>query len=139
MSASYNTSYFPPIPILQIMLGRRGERPSLGPLEAILDTGADATIIPEAIAEQINAVPLDAGQLVSQWGEAHPVNIYVLEIEIEGVRLPGVVVAGDAQANEIILGRNVLNKLPLFFDGPAEQTEMLDDATVRRLRARRKT
>jgi predicted aspartyl protease len=48
----------------------------------------------------------------------------VLEIEIEGVRLPGVVVAGDIQTDELILGRNVLNKLPLFFDGLMEQTEV---------------
>ncbi|MBI4674761.1 MAG: hypothetical protein HY741_24210 [Chloroflexi bacterium] len=28
-------------------------------------------------------------------------------------------------------------KLPLFLDGPEQQTELLDDAVVRRLRARR--
>jgi len=51
--------------------------------------------------------------------------------------LPDVQVASDEAAEDVILGRNVLNKLPLFLDGPQQQTEVLDDATVQRLRARR--
>ena len=35
------------------------------------------------------------------------------------------------------MSRNILNKLPLFLDGPNEQTEVLDDASVKRLRERR--
>jgi hypothetical protein len=40
-------------------------------------------------------------------------------------------------ADEIVLGRNVLNKLTIFFDSPKQQTEILDDPTVKRLRDRR--
>lgn len=48
--------------------------------------------------------------------------------------LPGVLVAGDETATEVILGRNVLNLLPLFLDGPHQQTYVVADAIVRRLR-----
>jgi hypothetical protein len=37
----------------------------------------------------------------------------------------------------VILGRNLLNMLPLFLDGPQQQTHLVDDATLRRLRGRR--
>jgi len=53
------------------------------------------------------------------------------------VFLPGLYIIGDDTGDEIILGRDVLNKLPLFLDGPEQQTELLDDATLKRLRARR--
>ncbi|MBI5650440.1 MAG: hypothetical protein HZC40_08355 [Chloroflexi bacterium] len=47
--------------------------------------------------------------------------------------MPGIEVVGvedesaeDDQAQEIILGRNVLNRLILLLDGPNEQTEILE-------------
>jgi predicted aspartyl protease len=101
-----------------------------------VDTGADATIVPEDIARQLKATPLNPAQLETQWGDVHPVTIYLLDINVGDLRLPGVVVAGDPDSGEIVLGRNVLNKLSLFLDGPAQQTDLLDDATVKRLRAR---
>lgn len=137
MSIAYNSDYSPPIPTLPITFGREGERAWLGPFEAILDTGADATIVPLSIAHRIKAVPLNPGQLESPWGDVHPVTLYIVGVEIAGQLLPGVVVAGDESADEIILGRDVLNKLPLFLDGPKERTEVLDDAAAKRLRARR--
>jgi hypothetical protein len=54
------------------------------------------------------------------------------------VLLAGVEVAGDAIIQEIILGRNVINKLPIFLDGPQQISEIVDDATANRLRSRRK-
>lgn len=72
--------------------------------------------------------------LISQWGDEHPVILYIVDLEIDDQVLPGVLVAGDETTDEIILGRNVLNLLPLFLDGPQRQTHLLDDAQVRRLR-----
>ena len=46
-------------------------------------------------------------------------------------------VAGDETTDEVILGRNLLNLLPLFLDGPQQKTHLVDDVTVRRLRTRR--
>lgn len=137
MSVTYNSKYTPPAPVLQVTFGYGEDRPWLGTFDAIVDTGADATIVPEEIARKLKATPLNPGQLETQWGDVHPVTIYLLEMQVGAIRLPGVVVAADPEAHEIILGRNVLNKLALFLDGPAQQTDLLDDATVQRLRARR--
>ena len=68
MSAPYNSAdYTPPAPVLSVAF-RYGERPWLGPFEALVDTGADATIIPESIAERLRAAPLNPGHLETQWG-----------------------------------------------------------------------
>ncbi len=136
MNTPYSTDYAPPIPVLSIQLGFGGRSPWLGPLEGIIDTGADSTIIPERLARQLKAIPLNPGQLLTQWGEAHPVQIYLMDFQIGDLVLPGVVTAGDPAAEEIVIGRNILNKLPLFLDGPMQQASVPDDTTVKRLRSR---
>ncbi len=137
MSARYSADYVPLLPVLPVTSGYGGERPQIGPFDGIVDTGADATIVPEDIPQRLKATPLNPGQLETQWGDVHPVTIYLLDIEIDGHRLPGIIVAGDPESGEVVLGRSVLNTLALFLDGPGRQTDILDDATVKRLRTLR--
>jgi hypothetical protein len=59
MSTLYNSGYVPPIPVLQVAFGYGPVSRWLGPFEAIVDTGADATIVPETIAQQLRAAPLN--------------------------------------------------------------------------------
>ena len=66
-----------------------------------------------------------------------PLILYLVDLEIADQVFPGVLVAGDETADEIILGRNLLNLLPIFLDGPEQQSHVLNDATVHRLRGRR--
>ena len=74
----------------------------------------------------------------SHFGELQPVQLYIVGFQIESVTLASSYVIGDETSNTIILGRDVLNKLPIFLDGVQAQTDLLDDATVQRLRNRRK-
>lgn len=136
MSVQYNSQYAPAIPVLAVSFGYGDAHRLPEMFEAIVDTGADATIVPDNIARRLKASPLNPAHLETQWGDVHPVTMYLLDVQIGDVRLPSVVVAGDSETDEIILGRNVLNKLPLFLDGPTQQTDVLDDATVKRLCAR---
>ncbi len=109
----------------------------IGPFSALLDTGADATLIP---TKMIAPMGLAEGRRIairSHFGERRLARLYVTTMTVEHVRLPGIYVVGDA-GSEIILGRDVLNKLPLFLDGPSQQTDLLDEAIVKQLRARRK-
>lgn len=128
--------YSPPVPVLPVQFNLIDGSASTEVLEAIVDTGADMTLVPARIMRQLEAIGVLETQLVSQWGDSHPVTLYLIDLNIDDLRLPGVYVAADDTATEIILGRNVLNKLPLFLDGPHLQTEALDDATASRLRAR---
>jgi predicted aspartyl protease len=131
-------NYALPIPALNILAGLPGERPWLGPLTAILDTGADITAFPLTILNQLKAKRFSKGLLRSQWGDAHLMDFYFVELEIEGTRLANIQVATDKTTHDVTLGRNVINRLSLFLDGPQEIIETLDDATVKRLRSRRK-
>lgn len=95
------------------------------------------TIAPADLLTDLQAQELQETNLISQWGDRHPVILYIVDLELDSQVLPGVLVAGDESAEEVILGRNVLNLLPLFLDGPQHQTHLLDDAKTRRLRTHR--
>jgi hypothetical protein len=63
---------------------------------------------------------------------------YIVDIHLGGILLPAIQVAADEGGEEIILGRNVLNKLSIFLDGPVLITDFPDEATIKRIRANRK-
>ena len=120
MTYAYNTMYIPPIPCLQIELGVPDEDTLTDSLTGIIDTGADGTIIPVNYLEQIKAKNVDEALISSHWGEWRQVMLYMVDVKVESIVIPGLYVVGDDQGNEIILGRNFLNRLELLLNGPAK-------------------
>jgi predicted aspartyl protease len=126
MNHSYLESYYPPIPALTITLGYPEESLSLGPFTAIIDTGADGTMIPQTLLDALGAPFVDDVRIRSHWGEWRTLQLFTVDIGVNGLRLPAIEVIGDEQGNELILGRNFLNKLNLLLKGPLGQVELLD-------------
>lgn len=127
MSGQYShlTQYSPPIPAIELTLHALSRQSSVGPLSALVDTGADITLIPLVHLEQLGAPELDEVRLRSHWGSYTTVTTYLVDIEVSAGVLPGVEVVGDLYGDTILLGRNVLNKLLLLIDGPRQITELL--------------
>jgi len=134
MTTPYNKSYTPPFPILPITLGEGSSR--VGPVTALIDSGADTTVIPMELLKQIGVGEGEEVTIRSHFGERQVALLYLIPLSIEATNLVGIYAVGDETTDEIILGRNVLNKLTLLLDGPAQQADVLDDATSKRLRAR---
>ena len=121
----YDTSYSPAIPVCEVTL----LVPSSGlrlTLSAIIDTGADATIIPIPQLKKIGARRAYEARLRNQWGEARRVYLYVVDMKIGGFSLPGIYVVGDDRGDECVVGRNILNRLKMLLDGPQESVQLLD-------------
>jgi predicted aspartyl protease len=125
----YSSDYFPAAPVTEIRLGAAGTKPVLGPFVALIDTGSDATAIPLAYLRQVGATKVDQAIIRSQWGERRHVNLYSVAIQIDQHYFPAVWVVGDTLSDELILGRNLLNRLLLLLDGPAATTEVLAEVT----------
>ncbi len=51
-------------------------------------------------------------------------NLFLVDVRIGESVLPHVQVVGDEVGDEVILGRDVLNKLKLLLDGPAAVTHV---------------
>ncbi len=138
MSAPYlSHDYAFPIPVLPIRFKALTTSAETDVIEAIVDTGADITVAPAQLFVDLDAQDIQETYLVSQWGDRHPVTLYIVDLAIDGQMLPGVVVAGDEAATEVILGRNILNLLPLFLDGPQEYCVIPNETDVSRLRSSR--
>ncbi|MBI4630715.1 MAG: hypothetical protein HY740_03185 [Chloroflexi bacterium] len=139
MSVPFSSGrYEPSIPVLHVRFHRLDGGAQTEKMEAIVDTGADMTIAPAHLLDDLGVEEVVDTEILTQWHEPHPVTLYLIDLDVEGLRLLGIYIAGDQTADEIVLGRNVLNKLTIFFDGPKQQAEILDETMVKRIRERRK-
>lgn len=129
MSATspHSRRYQPPLPTLAVVLRAPtddGDRTD--ELTGLLDTGADITSVPIRYLSGIRAPLLDEIRLRSHWGHAIYVITYLVDIEVSGIILPAIEVASDTTNTEIVLGRDVINHLLLFIDGPDLGTTILE-------------
>jgi hypothetical protein len=126
MSIAYSADYFPPAPILEIALAYPDESPTVGPLPALVDTGSDGTFIPMDYLEELGVAGDYRVFVRPIFGPARQVYIYTVDLIINSHRLPAIEVIGDDEGTELILGRNILNRLILLLDGPDAETKILD-------------
>lgn len=122
----YDFSVFPPAPRLEIRLIAQPHGAVYGPVAAFVDTGADATIVPMSIVRELQAGVVTLKTVRGYAGSRRTVRTYLVDVEVGPFTLPGIEIVGDAAADEILLGRDVLNRLRVLLDGPAHQTLLLE-------------
>jgi hypothetical protein len=105
MNTPHRSDYRPPFPALQATL--RSETGQRGPLSALIDTGADATLIPRAWLAEIDAVESGWALLRSHFGERQQAQKFLVELQIGPTVIPGLYVVADESGDELILGRGV--------------------------------
>lgn len=125
MPHPYDAQFIPPFPVLPIQIRAVGESGGSDQLMAQVDTGADATLVPVALINAIGAEEYDNARVRSHWGEYRNVSLYLVDMEIAGETLPGVEVVADEEGADVLLGRNILNRLILLLDGYRLQAEVL--------------
>jgi predicted aspartyl protease len=126
MSIPYSHDYFPAFPVLTISLAPVQERVLVGPLIALIDTGADGTTIPLKYLIDMD-IPLDAPvRIRGPWGHSRSVKTFTVDIVINGVRFPNIEVVGDPLSEDILVGRNILNRFILLLDGPNRATDVYE-------------
>lgn len=124
MRYPYNIEYYPPFPSGRISVRNDALGLASEQFDGLIDTGADATMIPLSVLEQIDARPLMEKRVRSHWGEWRQIEIFLVDIEFDGLRLPNLHVIGDDMGGDVILGRDVLNKLRILLDGPNKETQI---------------
>jgi len=136
MVTPFSHELLPPAPVLPVRLSAPGEPPAQTALTALIDTGADFTIVPLRWLLQVGAPETRAAYARGMWSARQLVTVYLVDIHLDRMTLPGVEVIGihsevgetndDVDSDEqLILGRNLLNRLLLLLDGPNLQTHSL--------------
>jgi predicted aspartyl protease len=115
----YDSENFdPPAPVASVTICNPETGAIVGNVLMLIDTGADATLIPRSVADQLRLV----GDTSSQYELAgfDGTHSYAVAVQAELVLLRrtfrGQFLIIDQPFG--ILGRNVLNSIPLFLDGP---------------------
>ncbi len=125
MGQPYDASYPMPFPVLPVVLRQIDGSARTSPLSALVDSGADVTIAPKALLTTVGAEEIFSGYLRAHWGGRRPVTVVLVDLEVEGQLLPGIEVVGDEQGQDVLVGRNVLNKPIVLLDGPGRVTDVL--------------
>ena len=123
----YSREYSPAAPVIQIKLAIPGEVPEATSLTALVDTGADGTFVPTAILEEMELPIVYMTNVIPYLGDRpHRVSVHMVDFILnDTTRLPNIEVIADDWGENMILGRNILNKLQLQLDGPNETTTLL--------------
>jgi predicted aspartyl protease len=111
----YAVDYDPPAPVAMLRLGAPDSSATVL-LRALIDTGADVTVVPAVVARKLRLPLVDHVTVRGVGGRPFRVGVHAASAEVAGLRCVARVVAFG---REPILGRDLLNRLVVRLDGPA--------------------
>lgn len=122
-SYDYDSSFIPSMPIVEIKIGRSLTQPEL-PLNALIDSGADGTIIPVRFLNQIRARAEKSLWMRTVTGKRSVVDVYTVSMKFGAFEVGEHLVVGGLQPDEIISGRDILNQFIVTLNGLASMAEI---------------
>lgn len=123
LAFAYDQAYQPfPLPRVTATYWNHAETHSQAVADAIPDTGADLSVLPDSDCKAIDlfSSPYFTGISSGVVGAGVSTLIYRGKVEIDGRRFAALI-QPVASGQERIIGRDVLNQQRVLFDGPAAQ------------------
>lgn len=125
MSFVYNyANADPPAPFVLVNLSAPDGAASVTNLPAKIDTGADQTVIPTAIAVRLGLAEIERRRFAGLAGQVHELPVYEVQLIVRDLAPIGVKVAASDGEPHILLGRDVLNRYRIVLDGPNLKLEI---------------
>jgi predicted aspartyl protease len=118
----YDARYTPSIPVAEIKIGKVRATSSLI-LQAIIDSGADATVIPLHVLRALGARK-SKRVWMNTMGVRQMVDLYPISLQMAAYERKVLLVVGSPDTEEAILGRDVLNHLIVTLNGLAGVAEI---------------
>ena len=114
----------PSVPIIDVMIQALTSDTHQIAQVALVDSGADASIIPLQALRSIQARKVDTAQI--QWGSglSYRVDVYEVALQIGRYQIPKVNAIADRQNGQMILGRDVLNQFIVTLNRLANVVEV---------------
>ena len=113
----YSQAFDPPAPVADVVVRVPNDSGTSKRIEALVDTGADVSVIPDQAAQGLDLAPY-AEMIVEAFdGHRQRLELYAADIAVGGVRLPPLSVVAYP-LNHATLGRDVLNRFFTTLNGP---------------------
>ncbi len=116
----YDGSYDPPAPLVPFRVADPGGEVGVL-LPGLLDSGADCTLIPLDIADRLRLPLVGRVEIAGVGGGGGTAPIYAARVEIAGTHVLARLVAYE---NDVIVGRDVMNRIVALLDGPQLRVQL---------------
>lgn len=118
MRYTYNSSFYPPAPTIDILVALPLQAGIVNnmPCKALLDTGSDITVIPQNLIDILNPEPF--GEVTAEFadGSRRQEVVYAIIVAIDGVGTKLVGAIGSIGKPHALLGRDIINDFVLHLE-----------------------
>ena len=112
----YSTDYDPAMPVAQVSVSSPHDEAWKWTAEAIIDSGADRSLVPLGVVRNLlDRIP--TGHETIEGVTGVPKGVTTLELEYQIGDIPRATVQFIAWGSEMIIGRDILNRLMTVLDG----------------------
>jgi len=123
MKYRYSRDFNPPAPVIELCVSVPLSKDDIS-LTALIDSGADITVIPERIITQLRLRRVDS-LLASGFGKSViEATVYAAILSVEGILKPKIYRVLSWRENYVLLGRDLLNQLMTVLNGPSEELKL---------------
>jgi hypothetical protein len=110
-------NYDPAAPVVEITITHSSISSLSHNLVALIDSGADATMLPIDVLKSIKAKFIESRGMRGITGHAIKVDTYLLTMKIDPFSIHGIEAVALERDSEAIIGRDTLNQLQVILDG----------------------
>jgi len=122
----YDRSYLPPAPIITLTVDGYSDSAEPATIRAMVDSGADGTMLPTAVLEKIEASYVDSVRMSGVTGTIEQQDRYRVRLQIGDIVIKGIDAVAIESENESLIGRDVVNQLVVTLNGLAAELTIAD-------------
>ena len=115
-----------PAPFVHVTLRCPDSPTQVEQIPALVDSGADRTVIPLQFVEELGLVQMDQVTIAGFGGHISDIPSFLVEITIRKVKPVLAEVLASEGESYVLLGRDVLNHFRVVLDGPKSAVEIDD-------------
>lgn len=108
----------PPAPFVYVTLRNPVSGAEMQNVAALLDSAADQTVVPDALALNLGLNPLGIVPIAGVCGNVQSWPSYAAQLRIHNLPMHNLEVVGHPKQIHVLLGRDILNAYRIVLDGP---------------------